>query len=135
MEIWLILFPFLILLPFLAAIAWSSFHTFRPVRCPDCGDLMPMFYAPSTKTRRMWRAGGYLCAGCGCETDTAGRKVAADTPLPPFPTRQWAFVGVMLAASLALQLPVVWWFVAGRTAFAPLVVALPQQAPPAAPDN
>lgn len=120
------------MLPFLAALTFVLFLSLRRVKCPDCGDPLPVFCSPLKKTRRMWRAGGCLCARCGCETDAAGRKVTADTPLPPAPTLQWAvlavllLVGVGLAASVTLVRPAV---------AAPPVVALPQQAPAAAPVN
>jgi hypothetical protein len=121
------------MLPFLAALAFVLFHTLRRVRCPDCGDPLPVLYSPFKKTRRMWRAGGYSCARCGCETDVAGQRVTADTPMPPFPARQWALVGVLLAVGLGLALA--GWSVAGRGVAAPPVVATPEQvpAPPAAP--
>ncbi len=129
---------FLIYLPFLAAAAIVFIYALHRVRCPDCGASLPKFYSPLRKTQRMWRAGGYLCAQCGCETDTAGRRVTADTPLPPIPVRQWALVGVLLMVALGLL--TAGWFIAGRAVAAPPVVAapvvaLPQQAPPVAPVN
>ena len=48
------------------------------------------------------------------ETDSAGRKVTADTAMPPFPTRQWALVGVLLLVGLGLA--VAGWSIAGRAA-------------------
>jgi hypothetical protein len=87
-----------------------------------------IFYSPFRKTRLMWREGGYHCAGCGCETDTAGRKVTAGTALPPFPVRQWALVGVLLLVGIGLV--TVGWSVAVRAVAAAPAVALPQQAPP-----
>lgn len=126
----------LMLSPFLAALAFVLFHMLRRVRCPDCGDPLPVLYSPLKKTRRMWRAGGYLCARCRCETDTAGRKVTADTPVPPFPARQWVLVGVLLLVGVCLG--TAGWFVRARAAVAPPAVAppavaLPQQVPPLAP--
>jgi hypothetical protein len=118
--------------PLLVPLVFFLWYALRRVDCPDCGAPLPMFYSPFRKTRRMWRAGGYLCARCGCETDMAGRKVTTYTPLPPFPARQWALVGVLLLVGLGLA--TAGWSVAGR-AVPPPVVALPQQAPPAAPAN
>ena len=51
-------------------------------------------------TRRQWRAGGYLCPRCGCETNMAGQKVTADTPPASFLTLQWALLGASLAVLL-----------------------------------
>jgi len=84
------------LFPFLAALAFVLYFARRRVNCPDCGDPLPVLYSPLQKTRRMWRAGGYLCARCGCETNTAGQKITADTPPSPFPTLQWALLAVLL---------------------------------------
>jgi DNA-directed RNA polymerase subunit RPC12/RpoP len=123
------------MLPLLAALVFILYQALRRVQCPDCGELLPVLYSPFRKTRRMWRAGGYLCARCGCETDTAGRKVTADSPLPPFPAGQWALVGVLLVVGLGLG--TTYCFVAGRAVAAPPdiaappVVVAPQQGPPA----
>ena len=76
---------FLILLPFLAALAVVLSLTLRRVRCLDCGETLPLFISPFQKTRRMWRVGGYLCANCGCETNMAGQKVTEGTPIDPNP--------------------------------------------------
>jgi hypothetical protein len=114
------------LLPLLAAMAVVLFHAMRRVRCPDCGDPLPVFYSPFKKTRRMWRAGGYLCPRCGCETDSAGQKVTAATPPAPFPTLQWAVLAVLLATGVGLGASVM---LIGPGGAAPPVVALPQQAP------
>ena len=122
---------FMVFLPVLVIAALFLIYAMRRVDCPDCGAALPKFYPPLRKTRRMWQAGGYLCARCGCETDVAGRKITADTPLPPIPARQWALVGVLLVVGLGLA--TAGWFIAGRTAVAPPVAAVPQQAPPAAP--
>jgi len=116
----------LILLPFLVVL--FSMHC--RVQCPDCGDPLPVIYSPFKKTRRMWRAGGYLCARCGCETDIVGRKVTADTPLPPVPVRRWALLIVALLAGLGLGPAVS--FLTARVV-APPVVAPPQQVPAPAP--
>ena len=128
MDIWLYLFPFPVI------IVVFFFCSFRRFRCPDCGDRLPPLCSPFAKTRRMWQAGGYLCAGCGCETDSQGRKVTADTPLPPISDRQWALLGVLfmvhfvlLPAGLAAA-----WFYTGR-ATTPPVIAVPARTPPAIP--
>src|SRR5205823_1457053 len=84
------------LLPLLVPFAFLLYYALRPVKCPDCGDTLPTIYSPFKKTRRMWRAGGYLCARCGCETNMAGQKVTADTPPAPFPTLQCAVLAVLL---------------------------------------
>ena len=57
----------------------------RPGSCPECGDALPIFQSPLTKTRRQWLAGGYVCQRCGCETNLAGQKVTADSPPARFP--------------------------------------------------
>jgi hypothetical protein len=129
----------LILLPFLVALAVVLFGTHRrvQVQCPDCGDPLPVIYSPFKKTRRMWRAGGYLCARCGCETDMVGRKVTADTPLPPVPVRRWALLSVSLLVGLGLGTAL--WFVPARalaappTVVAPPIIAPPEQVLPLAP--
>jgi hypothetical protein len=94
--------PFMVLLPFLVAWVVVLSSALRPVACPDCGAPLPALMSPLRKTRRMWRAGGSLCARCGCETDAAGRKVTADTPLPPSPARQWAVLGILLLIGAGL---------------------------------
>src|SRR3954463_1184553 len=85
-----------VLLPFLVCAAFLLYQLTCKVHCPDCGARLPAFLSPFRKTRRMWRAGGYLCSRCGCETDTAGQKVTADTPPAPFPTLQWALLAGFL---------------------------------------
>jgi hypothetical protein len=74
----------------------------RAPQCPDCGSTLPVWVSPFKKTRRMWRAGGFLCARCGCETDFAGQKVTAATPPAPFPTLQWALLAVLLLIGAGL---------------------------------
>jgi hypothetical protein len=93
---------FWVLLPFLFVFVIVFSQAARPVTCPDCGDPMPLFYSPFQKTRRMWRAGGYLCSRCGCETDMAGRKITADTPPAPFPTRSVSVLVVALVVAIGL---------------------------------
>ena len=132
------MFDYLIpLSPLLVPLVFFLWYALRRVDCPDCGAPLPPLVSPFRKTRRMWRAGGYLCARCGCETDLAGRKVTADTPLPPFPARQWALLGVLLLVGLGLGLGAAGWLVTARAAppavAAPPVVVLPQQVPPADP--
>jgi hypothetical protein len=131
--------PILIsLLPLLVPLAFVLYYALHPVQCPDCGDTLPVFYSPFQKTRRMWRAGGYLCARCGCETNMAGQKVTADTPPAPFPTIQWALlaIGLLVGVGLAASLMVIGRAVAAPLAVAaPPVVDVPQRAPAAAPVN
>jgi hypothetical protein len=119
--------------PFLVALASVLFLALRRVMCPDCGDPLPLFYSPFKKTRRMWRAGGYLCPRCGCETDTAGRKVTADTPPAPFPTLHWDLLAVLLLVGVGLAAggTLIRSAVPAVAVAAPPVVALPQQAPAA----
>ncbi|MEQ1824498.1 MAG: hypothetical protein ABL921_01060 [Pirellula sp.] len=57
----------------------------RPGACPECGDALPIFQSPFTKTRRQWLVGGYVCQRCGCATNMAGQKVTADSPPARFP--------------------------------------------------
>jgi DNA-directed RNA polymerase subunit RPC12/RpoP len=121
------------LLAFLPFFAYLLFHATRTIACPDCGARLPTVASPLRKTRRMWRAGGYLCSRCECETDMAGRKITASTAPPPFPARQWALVGLLLLVGLGLGAAGCSY--AGRAAAHPPLVALPQQAPPAAPAN
>lgn len=119
------------ILPMFVPLAFLLYYALHPVKCPDCGATLPLVYSPFKKTRRMWRAGGYLCARCGCETNMAGQKVTADTPPAPFPTLQWGLVavfllvGVGLGASMMLIRPAV----AAPQVAAPPVVVLPLQAP------
>lgn len=132
------------MLPLVVPIAFVLYFASHPVKCPDCGDTLPIFCSPFKKTRRMWRAGGYLCARCGCETNMAGQKVTVDTPPAPFPTLQCALmavfflVGVGLVASLIVvgeraAVPAV--LAAPPPLEAPPVIALPPQAPAMAPVN
>ena len=126
------------LLPFFAALAFVLVHALHRVKCPDCGDPLPVFYSPFKKTRRMWRADGYLCARCGCETNTAGQKVTADTPTSPFPTLQWILLAVFLVVGVGLAASVMH---IGPVAAEPPVVAdppaivVPQQVPAVPPVN
>jgi hypothetical protein len=119
-----------ILLPFLAALAILLFGTLRRIQCPDCGDPLPGFCSPWKKTRRMWRAGGHLCARCGCETDMTGRKVTPDTPFPPFPIHRWAVLSISLLVGIGLGTSV--WFVTARAVAAPPITAGPPVAVPPA---
>jgi hypothetical protein len=125
--------PILIsLLPLLVPFAFLFFQAFRLVKCPDCGETLPQFYSPIKKTRRMWRAGGYLCARCGCETNMAGEKVTADTPPAPFPTLQWALLAVLLSVGVGLGTSLIFF---GERVASPPVLAIPQNAPYVAPNN
>jgi len=132
------------MLPLLVPLAFVLYYALHRVKCPDCGDTfpIPMFGSPFKMTRRMWRAGGYLCARCGCETNMAGQKVTADTPPATFLTLRWAllavglFVGVGLGTSLIVAgLAVAAHQPAPVVVTAPVVIVLPQQAPAVAPLN
>ena len=122
------------MLPLLVPLVFLLYYALHPVKCPDCGDTLPIVCSPFKRTRRMWLAGGYLCARCGCETNMAGKKVTADTPPAPFPTLQFALLGVALLVGAGLATSLI------RTALAVAatppavlaeepVVVLPQQAP------
>jgi hypothetical protein len=120
------------MLPLLAPVAFLLYQAFHRVKCPDCGETLPPFLSPLKKTRRMWRAGGYLCAQCGCETNTVGQKVTADTPPAPFPTLQWALLAgfLLIGGGLVATLIVV----GERTPVAavealPPIIAIHPQAP------
>lgn len=49
--------------------------------CPECGEPLPLLLSPFQKTRRQWIEGGYVCAKCGSELDTAGNTVPANAPI------------------------------------------------------
>ncbi len=51
----------------------------RQKTCPDCGEPLPRIQSPLKMTKRQWMEGGYTCLKCGCDVDTAGRKVPANT--------------------------------------------------------
>jgi hypothetical protein len=126
-----------VLVPF-AFLLFQALHGVNRVKCPDCGETLPLYLSPFKKTRRMWRAGGYLCARCGCETNMAGQKVTADTPPAPFPILHCALLGVFLLIGVGLVATMI--VVGERAAVppviaAPPVVAVPQQAPAVAPVN
>ena len=78
-----IIFPALFLLLFAFFLIVGPLR--RPRSCPECGDALPIFQSPLTKTRRQWLAGGYVCRRCGCEAKLAGQKVTADSPPARFP--------------------------------------------------
>jgi hypothetical protein len=82
------------------------------------------------KTARMWRAGGHLCARCGCETDAQGRKVTALTPPAPFPALQWVAVAFLLLAGGGLGAALLL-----RAPATPARVVVPQPAPAVPPAN
>jgi hypothetical protein len=119
--------------PLFVPLAFMLYYSLHPVACPDCGATLPIICSPFKKTRRMWRAGGYLCDQCGCETNMAGQKVTADTPPAPFPTLHCVFAVVLLLVgvgliSVALIQPAV---AAPPPDTVPPVVELPRQAPAA----
>lgn len=125
-TILIMLIAMLLLVPF----AFLLYQTFHRVKCPDCGEMLPLFYSPFKKTRRMWRAGGYLCAQCGCETNIAGQKVTADTPPAPFPTLHYALLAVFLLIGVGLVTTLI---VVGERAAGAAVVAAPPVVPVIAP--
>lgn len=59
--------------PFFAMLIFLAMR--RPKHCPDCGEPLPAFQSPFTKTMRQWIEGGYVCQNCGCEADLAGKRV------------------------------------------------------------
>jgi predicted RNA-binding Zn-ribbon protein involved in translation (DUF1610 family) len=61
--------PFFVILLFL--------NMQRQKTCPDCGEALPRIQSIFKMTKRQWLEGGYICPKCGCEVDTAGRKVPA----------------------------------------------------------
>ena len=72
------LWPVLIFLPFFVVLFFSLL---KRRNCPECGERLPAFQSPLTKTDRQWAFGGYLCRNCGCETDSHGRAVDPDAPV------------------------------------------------------
>ncbi len=88
------------LLPFMILVPWLLLR--RPASCLECGDALPLFQSPLTKTRRQWFAGGYVCQRCGCETNLAGQKLTADSPPARFPIVKvcWLFVAMLGGAGL-----------------------------------
>ena len=132
------------ILPALVPLAFLLYFALHRINCPDCGDTLPIVYSPFNRTRRMWLAGGYLCARCGCETNMAGQKITADTPPAPFPTLQFALLAVCLLLGVGLGASLIRTGLAvAATPPPPAVIAdppapvidLPQQAPAAAPAN
>jgi len=104
----------------------------RPGSCPGCGDALPIFQSPLTKTRRQWLAGGYVCKRCGCETNLAGQKVTADSPPARFPivTVCLLFVAILGGAGLfgvLLKKPI------GAQVAKPIPIHVAAEAPLAAP--
>ena len=126
------------ILPLLVPLAFVLYYALHPVKCPDCGDTLPIPGSPFKKTRRMWREGGYLCARCGCETNMAGQKVTADTAPAPFPTLQFTLLAVALLVGVGLATSLIRAGLA-VAATPPAVIAeepvveLPQQAPAVGP--
>ncbi len=116
------------MLGFLVPLAFVAYYKLHPVKCPDCGDTLPTSYSWFKITRSMWRAGGYLCTRCGCETNMAGQKVTADTPPATFLTLRWVLLTVGLLVGVGLGASLI---VGGLAAVAvPVVVDAPQVAPP-----
>jgi|GEM_PF-1813872 len=138
----IILLSMLPLLGLLVLLAFQLYYAFHRLNCPDCGDTLPIHYSPFQMTRRQWRAGGYLCPRCGCETNMAGQKVTSDTPPASFLTLQWALLGGSLAVLLLVGVGLVAslivvgeWAPVVAVVAAPPVVAAPQQAPDVGPVN
>ena len=75
----------------------------HPKSCPDCGRPLPRFISPFKMTKRHWIEGGCICPGCGCDVDTAGRKVPTDSPLRLRPLLT-AIVMLTLIGGLAVVL-------------------------------
>ena len=63
--------------PFFVILLFCAMRRQKP--CPDCGEPLPRIQSPLKMTKRQWFEGGYICLKCGCEVDTAGRKVPAGT--------------------------------------------------------
>ena len=79
--------------PFFVILLFCAMRRQRP--CPDCGEALPRIQSIFKMTKRQWMEGGYICLRCGCEVDTAGRKVPANAPL-----RVGRFVTVIVALTL-----------------------------------
>ena len=121
MDTLLMLVPVFVFLVFLF---WSAGR--RRV-CPACGERLPNFQSPFTKTPRQWFEGGYVCPACGCEADARGREVPPGTG-----PRAWAVAAAVLAvvATTALSLTIL--FLGSAVVRAP-AVAPPVMAPVPAP--
>ncbi len=89
---WIALFPFVLFF------AWLVAFGMRKRCCPDCGEGLSPLQSPFTKTRRQWLEGGLLCGNCGCETDTAGNAVSAET----WPKTRRLMASAVLAAFLLI---------------------------------
>lgn len=120
----------LTMLPFLVVLACVLYRRRQAANCPDCGDALPPFVSLFLKTRRMWRAGGYLCRRCGCEADLAGRKVTADTPPASFSTLPLALLAAALLVGVGLRSVML-----AKPVTPPPVKTALQQAPAVAPAN
>ena len=88
--------------PFIPFFFIILLFSLRPPPCPDCGRLLPRFISPLKKTKRHWIEGGCICPECGCDVDTAGRKVPAGSPL-----RLRKFVTIMVLLTLVSGIGVV----------------------------
>ena len=95
-----------IILTALFLLLFAFFLVVGPLRragsCPGCGDALPFFQSPFTKTRRQWLTGGYVCKRCGCETNLAGQKVTADSPPARFPIVQVCLLFVAMLGGAGL---------------------------------
>ena len=90
------------LLPLVLFFAFFLFGMRRRKSCPECGNPLPSFQSPLTKTKRQWLEGGFLCYHCGCESDISGNKVPSGTS----PRLRSIFMGIASVA-LAVVLAVV----------------------------
>ncbi len=64
-------------IPFFVILLFLIMQQQKP--CPGCGEPLPRIQSPFKMTWRHWIEGGYICLKCGCDVDTAGRKVPAGT--------------------------------------------------------
>ena len=70
--------PLLVFVPFFVLMLVQAL---RRRHCPECGERLPAFQSPFTKTERQWAFGGWVCRACGCEVDVQGRPVDPDAPV------------------------------------------------------
>ena len=97
--------------PLIAFVPFFLFMCLWPApNCPECGTPLPKFQNPSTKTKRQWLYGGYLCPKCGCECDQKGVRVAPgdgrDRPIGRWGT---ALLASGLLVALLIPLAIFLW--------------------------
>ncbi|QVL32617.1 hypothetical protein KIH39_01485 [Telmatocola sphagniphila] len=101
----------LVFLPFFGFFLIFFLCAMRRVPCPECGTILPNFYPPSQKTRRMWKSGGYICPNCGCEANARGEKIDPDSVPEEFAQRKivWltlaSLAGALLVAGIMFLQP------------------------------